>query len=154
MGAAAELILNALKLEVSHLPLPTPSVQASAAASKALAVASQLADLSRQGFPLDAESIAAGILVDAVAAHRLSLGLVVDRLGPAVAKLIEDIMKVRKLPTRVDLYDDVASRYISGSLCMYAMKLHCHAVTGLSACVLSAVYLARSLQERRHAVHL
>lgn len=111
MGEAAELILNALKLEVSHLPLPSQSLQASTAASKALAVASQLADLSGQGFPLDAESIAAGILVDAVAAQCLSLDLVDDRLGSAVADLIEDIIKVRKLPSRVDLYDDIASRY-------------------------------------------
>ena len=110
MGKAAELILNALKLEVSHLPPPSKSDQAAASASKAMAVASQLADLSGQGFPLDAESIAAGILVDAVAAQRLSLGLVDDRLGPTVANLIEDIVKVRKLPSRVDLYDDVASR--------------------------------------------
>ena len=111
MGTAAELILNALKLEVSHLPLPNESLEATTAASKALAVASQLADLSGQGFPLDAESIAAGMLVDAVAAQRLSLELVDDRLGPAVADLIEDIIKVRKLPSRVDLYDDIASRY-------------------------------------------
>lgn len=110
MGKAAELILNALKLEVSHLPLPSNSVQASTAASKALAVASQLADLSGQGFPLDAESIAAGILIDAVAAQRLPLAVVENRLGHAVANLIEDIIKVRKLPSRVDLYDDVASR--------------------------------------------
>lgn len=109
MGKAAELILNALKLEVSHLPAQTDPLEASTAASKALAIAKQLADLSGQGFPLDAESIAAGILVDAVAAQRLSLGLVDDRLGSAVATLIKDVIKVRRLPSRVDLYDDVAS---------------------------------------------
>ncbi|KAL0049608.1 hypothetical protein WJX82_005847 [Trebouxia sp. C0006] len=109
MGKAAELILNALKLEVSHLPAQTDPLEASAAASKALAIAKQLADLSGQGFPLDAESIAAGILVDAVAAQRLSLDLVDHRLGSAVAILTEDVIKVRRLPTRVDLYDDVAS---------------------------------------------
>lgn len=122
MGTAAELILNALKLEVSHLPLPSESLEATTAASKALAVASQLADLSGQGFPLDAESIAAGILVDAVAAQRLSLDLVDDRLGPAVADLIEDIIKVRKLPSRVDLYDDIASRYSLGPPSGHAAK--------------------------------
>ena len=110
MGAAAELILNALKLAVAHLPLPSNSLHTSASASKALAVASQLADLSGQGFPLDAETIAAGILVDAVIAQRLPLAVVHDRLGPAVADLIGDVVKVCKLPTRVDLYDDVASR--------------------------------------------
>lgn len=112
MGKAAELILNALKLEVSHLPpqADPPAIQPSTAASTALAVATQLADLSGQGFPLDAESIAAGILVDAVAAQRLSLGVVDHRLGAAVANLIQDIIKVRRLPSRVDLYDDVASR--------------------------------------------
>ena len=110
MGKAAELILNALKLEVSHLPAQTDPLEASTAASKALAIAKQLADLSGQGFPLDAESIAAGILVDAVAAQRLPLDLVDHRLGSAVAILIEDVIKVRRPPSRVDLYDDVASR--------------------------------------------
>ncbi len=110
MGKAAELILNALKLEVSHLPPPSDPLQATPTASRTLSVATQLADLSGQGFPLDSESIAAGILVDAVAAQRLSLGLVDARLGSPVANLIEDVLKVRRLPSRVDLYDDVASR--------------------------------------------
>lgn len=110
MGKAAELIMNALKLEVSHLPTQLDPLQPSATAGKALAIAKQLADLSGQGFPLDAESIAAAILVDAVAGQRLSLELVQHRLGTAVATLIGDVIKVRRLPSRVDLYDDVASR--------------------------------------------
>lgn len=60
--------------------------------------------------PLDAETIAAGVLLEAVASQHVGLPLVQHRLGPNVANLLRDIMKVRRLPSRVDLYDDVASR--------------------------------------------
>lgn len=47
-----------------------------------------------QGLPLDAESIAAGIVADAVHEGRLSLEAAEDRLGPICALLIQDILKV------------------------------------------------------------
>lgn len=61
--------------------------------------------------PLDAETIAAGVLVEAVANQHVSVALVEQRLGLGVANLLQDVVKVRQLPSRVDLYDDVASRY-------------------------------------------
>ena len=64
-----------------------------------------------QGVPLDAETIAAGVLLEAVATQHVSVALVKQRLGLGVANLLQDIIKVRMLPSRVDLYDDVASRY-------------------------------------------
>ena len=127
MGSAAELILNALKLAVSH-PQSMPDAQglpASATASKAMSTALQLADLSGQGFPLDAESIAAGVLVDAVAGKSLAPRDVSHALGPAVADLIESILKIRRLPSRVDLYDDVASRYMCNSSCPLSLWHAC-----------------------------
>lgn len=63
-----------------------------------------------QGVPLDAETIAAGVLLEAVVNQHLSIALVKQRLGMGVANLLQDIIKVRRLPSRVDLYDDVASR--------------------------------------------
>ena len=62
-----------------------------------------------QGLPLDAESIAAGIVADAVHSGEVSHELAEERLGPICALLIQDMLKVRTLPSRCDVYDDVAS---------------------------------------------
>ncbi|KAK9817892.1 hypothetical protein WJX72_003848 [[Myrmecia] bisecta] len=106
--ARSGFILNALKLAVAHRPAQRLG-QADPPASRALAVASRLADLSAQGLPMDAESIAAGILADAVQLGSLSVAVVEQRLGPIVAHLLHDLIRVRTLPARVDLYDDTAA---------------------------------------------
>ena len=69
--------------------------------------------------PLDPETIAAGVLVEAVANQHLSVALVEQRLGLGVANLLQDVVKVRRLPSRVDLYDDVASRYVVMALFLH-----------------------------------
>jgi hypothetical protein len=51
-------------------------------------------ELAMQGLPLDAESIAAAIVADAVHDGRLPLEAVEERLGPICALLIHDILKV------------------------------------------------------------
>lgn len=48
-----------------------------------------------QGLPLDADSIAAGIVAEAVQRGRLALPAVEARLGPTVARLLADILEVR-----------------------------------------------------------
>ncbi len=48
----------------------------------------------RQGLPLDAESIAAGIVASAVHEGQLPLAVVEERLGPIPALLIRDMLKV------------------------------------------------------------
>lgn len=78
-----------------------------------------------QGVPLDAETIAAGVLVEAVANQHVALPLVKRRLGSNVAELLQDIIKVRRLPSRVDLYDDVASRCAAVVL----LQTHIHTST-------------------------
>ncbi|GAB4822361.1 hypothetical protein N2152v2_009407 [Parachlorella kessleri] len=104
-----------------------PSKAASPAA-RGLGVALRLADLASSGLPLDAEAIAAGLLAEALcqtvhyqqqspvlgsgfgAAHSAhSLQLIQQRVGPGVAQLVHDVLRVRALPTRVDLYDDEAA---------------------------------------------
>lgn len=133
-GNGAALILNALKLSFAH-SAPSNSSRAREDSQRALALASQLADLSAQvhfldvlptfqprlmpiltphlhcqyfmscscrcvafcqGLPLDAESIAAGIVAVAVHERQLPLRVVEDRLGPIPALLIRDILKVQK----------------------------------------------------------
>ena len=72
---------------------------------------------SVQGLPLDAESIAAGIVADAVHTGELSIELAGERLGPICVLLIQDMLKVRTLPSRCDVYDDVASATVR-ELCL------------------------------------
>lgn len=138
MGQGAELILNALKLALAssssggahpHDTLPP--------AARALGAGLRLADLASGGLPLDAEAIAAGVLADVLAHHHHlgggnsggaagdataggpglgagrglthSLLLIEHRVGAGVAHLVHDVLRVRALPSRVDLYDDEAA---------------------------------------------
>ncbi len=95
-GRAAEVVLGALKLAVAFAPPPAADASSTAAAAfaaaaaagstpeqqaagppvaalsqpvaRGLAVAARLADLAADGLPIDAESIAAGILAEALLA--------------------------------------------------------------------------------------
>ncbi len=73
--------------------------------------------LAVQGLPLDAESIAAGIVADAVHTGDVSIKLAGERLGPICALLIQDMIKVRTLPGRCDVYDDVSTATVR-ELCL------------------------------------
>lgn len=59
---------------------------------------------------MDAATLAAGVLVEAVAAGTLSEAAVEAELGPAVGRLLHDSGRVRALPSRVDSYDDDTAR--------------------------------------------
>lgn len=118
LGQGAELILNALKLALAV----GGGVPAAPPAARGLAVALRLADLASAGLPLDAEALAAGVLVEALcrgggdagggaASAGAALQLVEARVGPGVAQLVHDVLRVRGLPSRVDIYDDEAARW-------------------------------------------
>ena len=114
------LIISALKLALASLG--TGGHRSSAAWSqrqrpdgrepmaRAVDLGAALADLSAAGVPLDAEAIAAGIVLEAVEAGGLRIETVRERLGPGVAALVHDTLRIRTAPERVELYDDVASR--------------------------------------------
>ncbi|KAL4856897.1 putative GTP diphosphokinase CRSH1 [Chlorella vulgaris] len=138
---AADVILSALKLVFAYSPPPLsngPSQQPgeqqpalSRPVARALSLSSRLADLAAAGLPIDAESIAAGILAELVVgpAHQhpgwtrhgqlsslggaasgaLTLQVVEERVGPIVAQLVHDIQRARQLPARVELLDDTAA---------------------------------------------
>jgi hypothetical protein len=78
--------------------------------SRAVDLGVLLAELSSTGVPLDAEAIAAGIVLEAVSSGRLSVKAVDARLGPGVATLVHDTLRIRNCPERIELFDDVASR--------------------------------------------
>lgn len=93
--------------------------------ARAVDLGAALADLSAAGVPLDAEAIAAGIVLEAVECGGLGIDAVRARLGPGVAALVHDTLRIRTAPERVELYDDVASRWVEGiaSKCMSVTRL-------------------------------
>jgi hypothetical protein len=121
-NAAAEddvtqLILSALKLAVRSLSrVPAAAGSSNPASSnrpavqRSLALAAALAELYANGLPLDAASIAAGIVAEAVDVAALHIRSVQAKLGPEVAGLVHDVLAVRHATDRVQLYDDAHSR--------------------------------------------
>lgn len=107
--SSGELILRALKLVIGVFQAHPPTALSRAALARTVFLAKSLADLCRSGLPLDAESVAAGIAVDAVHIDEGSAVEVEAKLGSQVAHLVQDILRVRELPSRVELYDDKAA---------------------------------------------
>lgn len=50
------------------------------------------------------------VVRQAAGAGRLAMREIQAKLGPLVAQLVLDVLRVRALPDRVDLYDDETSR--------------------------------------------
>jgi hypothetical protein len=117
-----QLILSALKLAVrslSRVPVAADSINPASsgrtssnrpAVQRSLALAAALAELYANGLPLDAASIAAGIVAEAVDVAALHIRSVQAKLGPEVAGLVHDVLAVRHATDRVQLYDDANSR--------------------------------------------
>lgn len=120
--AVTQLILSALKLAVrslSRVPAAGESGGSTAAAASArnkpavqrsLALAAALAELYASGLPLDAASIAAGIVAEAVDVAALHIRTVQAKLGLEVAGLVHDLLAVRHAPDRAQVLDDASSR--------------------------------------------
>ncbi|GAQ91082.1 hypothetical protein KFL_007250030 [Klebsormidium nitens] len=132
-GAAAQVLLGALKLAVPALQGPCVAEGGRPRLLRALEIAKTLASLK-----MDAATLAAGVLVEAVAAGTLSEAAVEAELGPAVGRLLHDSGRVRALPSRVDSYDDDTAR---------ALRQFCLAFHDVRAIV---VELAARLETMRH----
>lgn len=121
---ATQLILSALKLAVRSLSRVPAAADGSGSAGggpassnrpavqRSLALAAALAELYASGLPLDAASIAAGIVAEAVDVAALHIRSVQAKLGPEVAGLVHDVLAVRHATDRVQLYDDANSRCV------------------------------------------
>uniref|UniRef100_A0A9I9CPT9 GTP diphosphokinase n=3 Tax=Cucumis melo TaxID=3656 RepID=A0A9I9CPT9_CUCME len=72
--------------------------------SKALCVALILADLQ-----MDAEVISAGILREVMEAGGISLQEVKNQIGISTAHLLHESLRVKHIPSRVDIFDDDSS---------------------------------------------
>lgn len=124
----SQLILSALKLAVRSLSRASADnttgsydsgsfdsatalgTSSKPAVQRSLALAAALAELYANGLPLDAASIAAGIVADAVDAAALHIRTVQAKLGQEVAGLVHDVLAVRHAPDRAQIYDDANSR--------------------------------------------
>ncbi|CAG9462056.1 unnamed protein product [Pedinophyceae sp. YPF-701] len=133
-AAAPDLLLSALKLLLACYPgaapfLPanvaadvprpphTPAQLAPPAVASALELSVALADLASFGMGTDSETVAAGLVLEAVSNGDISLESVERELGPIVGSIVHDALVVRRAPQRVDLYDDDASAAIR-ELCL------------------------------------
>lgn len=105
-----EQIIAALKLALAALQLAPPRADGRSPSGRAVQLAATLADLCAAGLPLDSDSIAAGILADAVQLGCLDHRVVTDRLGPSVGLLVHDILQVQEAALRIEVYDDEAAR--------------------------------------------
>lgn len=135
-----EQIISALKLALASLQLCPPRADGRTPSARAVQLASTLADLCAAGLPLQSESIAAGIVAEAVFLGCIDLNVVRSRLGTDIALLVHDILQVQDAPTRIEVYDDEASRLVL-SLGLFSLfgagwVTHAHACLGpqLSVC--------------------
>ena len=107
------LIISALKLALSLLQQAPARADGRMPAERAVQLASTLADLCAAGLPLDAEAIAAGVIVEVADTAFLDGATLEAKLGRNVATLVHDLLRLHHAPNLVDLYDDEASRYRS-----------------------------------------
>eukprot|EP00899_Mesostigma_viride_P007551 jgi/Mesvir1/16798/Mv15166-RA.1 len=104
-GAAADVLMAALKITVGGLQNAPPCEDGRPAITRSLAIAQLLACLH-----CDPETIAAGMLRQLVHAGALLLPTVEATLGASVAQLLHDSARVRELPWRADAFDDDNAR--------------------------------------------
>ncbi|MEW5301840.1 MAG: hypothetical protein WDW38_008472 [Sanguina aurantia] len=111
-GQSFDIIIAALKLALACLQGTPAGPDGRTPSVRAVQLASSLAELCASGLPLDAEAIAAGIIAEAAGEGLVHSSIISDRLGPNVAMLVHDVLRVRSAPGRVPMYDDGASSAI------------------------------------------
>lgn len=134
-GKAARLLIQALKLAMAAMQKGVMAREGGGRSptAKALAVAATLADLR-----MDAETIAAGLVRDAVERGALSHGAVEAALGEGVTRVLHDSQRVRRAPQRAEGLDDSSAR---------ALRQFCLAFHDPRAIIIE---LAVSLHTMRH----
>ncbi|KAG1659807.1 hypothetical protein FOA52_002143 [Chlamydomonas sp. UWO 241] len=136
-GVETAMLIEALKLALSSLQGAPVRRDGREPMARTVELAAVLADLATAGIPLDAESIAAGVLLEAADTGRLGIAAIQARLGPGVADLVHDVQRIRSAPERVELFDDVASS---------AVREWCLALHDVRAVVLQVVDVWDSLR--------
>ncbi|XP_057832629.2 probable GTP diphosphokinase CRSH, chloroplastic [Cryptomeria japonica] len=134
---SSKLLLKSLKISVSLLQSLPYGEDGRPPLTKALSVACILADLQ-----VDAEVIAVGLLrevleVSAIRRHEINI-----QLGSEVTHLLDECLRVKKIPKRVDILDENNAS---------ALRKFCLAYYDIRALI---VELAIRLDMMRHSKHL
>ncbi|GIL56454.1 hypothetical protein Vafri_11819 [Volvox africanus] len=125
-----EAIITALKLALASLQNAPPRRDGRTPATRAVQLASTLADLCAAGLPLDAAAMCAGVVAEAADLGALGSEVIRAQLGSDVAALVHDMLRVREAPRRIELLDDEGAS---------AMREWCLALHDVRACVVEVV---------------
>ncbi|GIL83867.1 hypothetical protein Vretifemale_12591 [Volvox reticuliferus] len=125
-----EAIITALKLALAFLQNAPPRRDGRTPATRAVQLASTLADLCAAGLPLDASAMCAGVVAEAADLGVLGAEVIRAQLGPDVAALVHDMLRVRQAPRRIELLDDEGAS---------AVREWCLAFHDVRACVVEVV---------------
>nr|ABK25186.1 unknown [Picea sitchensis] len=134
---SSELLLKALKITIPLLQSLPCGEDGRPPLSKALSVACILADLQ-----VEAEVIVVCLLRELLEAGAISRHEINLQLGRGITHLLHDCLRVKKIPTRVDILDDDNA---------YALRKFCLAYHDIRAVI---VEVAARLDMMRHSKHL
>lgn len=134
---SSELLLKALKITIPLLQGLPCGEDGRPPLSKALSVACILADLQ-----VEAEVIVVCLLRELLEAGAISRHEINLQLGRGITHLLHDCLRVKKIPTRVDILDDDNA---------YALRKFCLAYHDIRAVI---VEVAARLDMMRHSKHL
>ncbi|KAJ9699945.1 hypothetical protein PVL29_005681 [Vitis rotundifolia] len=100
-SSSSSILFKCLKLSIPLLQVLPLCPDGRSPLSKALSVALILADLQ-----MDAEVISAGILREVLEAGAVTIYEVRDRIGTGTAHLLHESLRVKQIPSKVEVLDD------------------------------------------------
>ncbi|PIA60738.1 hypothetical protein AQUCO_00300329v1 [Aquilegia coerulea] len=100
-SSSSHLLFKSLKLSIPILQALPLTPDGRSPLTKALSVALVLADLQ-----MDAEVISAGMLREVLEAGVISVQEIKDQIGTGTAYLLHEYMRVRNIPSQVEILDD------------------------------------------------
>ncbi|KAK8276555.1 hypothetical protein V6Z12_D10G206800 [Gossypium hirsutum] len=125
-SSSSRLLFKSLKLSIPILQALPHAVDGRPLLSKALSLALLLAHLQ-----MDAEVISAGLLIQVVEAGAISIYQVRDRIGIGTAHLLHESLRLKNIPSKVDVLDldtmrhlDYLPRYQQQMLSLEVLKIY------------------------------
>ncbi|KAF9673222.1 hypothetical protein SADUNF_Sadunf10G0001900 [Salix dunnii] len=135
--SSSRILFKALKLSIPILQNLPRSPDHRSPLNKALSLALLLADLQ-----MDAEVISAGILMQVFEASAITIREVRDKIGSGTAHLLHESLRVKNIPSRIEVLDDDSA---------YALRKFCLTYYDIRAVILE---LAIKLNMMRHLDYL
>ncbi|KAJ6430819.1 hypothetical protein OIU84_018346 [Salix udensis] len=135
--SSSRILFKALKLSIPILQNLPHSPDHRSPLNKALSLALLLADLQ-----MDAEVISAGILMQVFEASAITIREVRDKIGSGTAHLLHESLRVKNIPSRIEVLDDDSA---------YALRKFCLTYYDIRAVILE---LAIKLNMMRHLDYL